>query len=81
MSKENDVLPGARSHCGNNEPHGAHCQEERDFLVCLGTPEPPKRTVHWYTCECEYWSKYCDEHHRKFATIPVSVLNQYTDPE
>lgn len=26
---------------------------------------------------CEYISKYCDEHHRKSASVPVDVLRQY----
>lgn len=34
-------------------------------------------TVSWYNCECEWLSDYCDENHRVYATVPVSVLKEY----
>lgn len=37
-------------------------------------------TVSWYNCDCAetYWiTKYCDEHHRVWATVPASVLEEY----
>lgn len=40
-------------------------------------------TVSWYDCECAnhfgYTSKYCDENHRVYATVPVSVLKEYAE--
>lgn len=39
------------------------------------------QVVSYYACNCadSYWNtKYCDEHHRAYARIPVSVLEQYT---
>lgn len=35
------------------------------------------RAVNWYTCTCDWWTKFCDEHHRAFARVPVEVLEQY----
>lgn len=36
-----------------------------------------KQYVTYYTCDCDFLSKYCDEHHLSGALIPVSVLDQY----
>lgn len=33
--------------------------------------------VHYYTCDCDYISKYCDEYHTAYARIPKSVLDEY----
>lgn len=33
--------------------------------------------VSWYTCDCDYISKYCDDYHRVGALVPVSVLEPY----
>ena len=40
-------------------------------------------TVSWYDCDCEWTTKYCDEEHRRYARVPVSVLRTYAyfDPE
>jgi hypothetical protein len=34
-------------------------------------------TVRFYTCNCEWTSKYCDEYHTAVAHVPVSVLETY----
>jgi hypothetical protein len=34
-------------------------------------------TVYYYDHTCEWISKYCDEHHRRHAVIPVDVLAKY----
>lgn len=36
-------------------------------------------TVSWTECNCEWGSKYCDENHRVYATVPVSVLKEYAE--
>lgn len=33
--------------------------------------------VSWYTCDCDWWTKYCDEHHRASARVPIDVLEEY----
>lgn len=33
--------------------------------------------VAWYDHDCDWLTKYCDENHRKFAWIPMSVVRQY----
>lgn len=33
--------------------------------------------VRYYTCNCEWTSKYCDEFHQAGVSIPVSVLETY----
>lgn len=33
--------------------------------------------VSWYTCDDHWLTKYCDEHHRAIARVPVSVLEPY----
>jgi len=33
--------------------------------------------VGWYDHDCEWLTKYCDEHHRVGAMVPMSVLSQY----
>lgn len=33
--------------------------------------------VSWYTCDCDYISKYCDDYHRACALVPVSALEPY----
>lgn len=41
-------------------------------------------SVSWYTCDCaetSWITKYCDEHHRAHAVIPLSVLEQYREGE
>lgn len=35
--------------------------------------------VSWYDCDCEWLSKYCDDHHRKYAHVPVEVLEKYRE--
>lgn len=35
------------------------------------------RFVSWYEHDCDWITKYCDEHHQRYATIPVDVLEQY----
>lgn len=37
----------------------------------------PSQYVTYYTCNCDYLSKYCDEHHLSGALVPVSILEQY----
>lgn len=34
-------------------------------------------TVSWYTCDCEWITKYCDEEHYATAVVPKSVLSEY----
>ena len=42
-------------------------------------PEPVKAvSVRYYTCNCEWISKYCDEFHTARALVPVAVLEKYT---
>lgn len=36
------------------------------------------RCVHWYHCNCDVLSKYCDEYHRSVALVPADVLRNYT---
>lgn len=36
------------------------------------------RYVSWFTCDCDWINKYCEENHRETARIPVRVLKQYT---
>ena len=38
-------------------------------------------TVRWDTCDCEVWSKYCDEYHTGFARIPLSKIKEWIDGE
>lgn len=38
---------------------------------------PENVTVSWYEHECDWITKYCDEHHRKYAVIPRSVLAEH----
>lgn len=33
--------------------------------------------VHWYDCNCEWITKYCDEYHQKSAYIPADVVREY----
>lgn len=33
--------------------------------------------VHWYSCDCDVRSKYCDEYHRRYGRVPLSVLEGY----
>lgn len=33
--------------------------------------------VSWHDCSCDWLSKYCDEHHRKTALVPIEVLNEW----
>ena len=40
-------------------------------------PEAPSRVVHWYTCSCQWLSKFCDEYHRASSRVPVSVLREH----
>lgn len=35
------------------------------------------RRVSWYTCDCPWATKHCDEKHRASAVIPVSVLSRW----
>lgn len=37
----------------------------------------PKIRVSWYTCNCDYLSKYCDEYHQASALVPASVLEEH----
>lgn len=34
--------------------------------------------VSFTTCDCEWWTKYCDDYHTKTAYVPREVLNRYT---
>lgn len=36
-------------------------------------------TVRYYTCSCEWTSKYCDEEHTATARVPLWVLANYTN--
>lgn len=40
-------------------------------------PETTRR-VHWYHCNCDVLSKYCDEYHRSVALVPAEFLRMYT---
>ena len=33
--------------------------------------------VSWYDCDCPWWTKLCDEFHRKSCLIPKSVLREW----
>lgn len=33
--------------------------------------------VHWYSCDCDYLSKYCEDNHRQVASVPEYVLTPY----
>lgn len=49
----------------------------------LFPPEPNycvEYTVHWYQHDCPWWTKYCDEEHRRTAVVPLEVLVQYETP-
>lgn len=40
--------------------------------------DPPKPvTVHWYDHDCEWVTKYCEEHHVRTARIPADVLGRF----
>ncbi len=34
-------------------------------------------TVHFFTCDCEWATKFCDEYHTATAIIPREVVEQY----
>lgn len=36
-------------------------------------------TVRWDTCDCEVWSKYCDEFHTAVARIPLSKIKEWIE--
>lgn len=52
--------------CIRDEGHDAKAEESVDGV-----------TVSWYSCDCPWLTKYCDEEHRKYAVIPRTVLEQY----
>lgn len=33
--------------------------------------------VHWYEHNCEWLTKYCDDHHMVSASVPKAVLRKY----
>jgi hypothetical protein len=33
--------------------------------------------VMWYTCDCPWTTKFCDDFHTSRARVPVSVLEKY----
>lgn len=35
-------------------------------------------TIHWYDCNCDWLTKYCDEHHLRTARTPREILDRYT---
>lgn len=37
--------------------------------------------VSWYTCNCDWLTKYCDDHHQAGAFIPRTILEQYRKTE
>lgn len=38
-------------------------------------------TIHWYEHDCEWISKYCDEHHLRSATVSRTVLETFAQNE
>lgn len=34
-------------------------------------------SVSWYEHDCDWISKYCDDYHRVFSAVPVSILAHY----
>lgn len=36
-------------------------------------------TVSWSTCECDVWTKYCDEFHTGVARIPLNKIKQWIE--
>ena len=37
--------------------------------------------VHFYTCDCDWWTKYCDEFHRASALVARENLTDITTRE
>lgn len=35
--------------------------------------------VSWYTCNCEWTTKLCDEEHRAGARIPLSKIKEWIE--
>lgn len=35
------------------------------------------KRVYWYTCDCEWTTKYCDEYHMAAADVPYHVLEEW----
>lgn len=33
--------------------------------------------VSWYEHDCDWVTKYCDEAHKRYATVPLAVLHKY----
>ena len=47
----------------------------------MSEPKPmsDEKTVRvtWYTCDCDWRTKYCEQAHSASADIPVRVLEEY----
>lgn len=52
--------------------------EESIMTAPRSTRQNITRRVHWYHCNCDVLSKYCDEYHRSVALVPAEVLRKYT---
>jgi hypothetical protein len=53
-----------------------------DEIAFLGDDEVTETVyVYWYDHDCAWITKYCDEHHRAGANIPLDVLNSYVVKE
>ena len=33
--------------------------------------------VTWYEHDCQWLTKYCDEHHARTAWVPLAIVKQY----
>lgn len=57
----------------------SNAQHDHKGIPCsIDHPAPDMgRVVYWYNCDCDWLSKYCDEHHRATARIPLAVLRSY----
>lgn len=40
----------------------------------------PSTHVSWFTCTCEWTTKFCEENHRATARVPLAVLAHYRVP-
>lgn len=33
--------------------------------------------VSWQSCDCEWWTKFCDLYHTKSARVPLSLIENW----
>lgn len=46
----------------------------------LGEITEPLVTIYWYEHNCEWLSKYCDEHHKRSAPVTAELLRVISLP-